>query len=126
VNSSPRQSCSCGELQELLGDVLRVEWFPILLREHESLILVGRLGIQSLAIDFEFGRIRLPYGDVEARGQSLMLKAEATQYPHGRTDDLLMALWMLKWNYRDLWLLKPRARPNPGWGPLPPEVRGER
>lgn len=55
-----------------------------------------QLGIESLAVDFEVGRIRLPYGDVESRGQTLTLKAEATQYPNGRSDDLLMALWFLQ------------------------------
>jgi hypothetical protein len=62
-----------------------------------------QLGIQSLAIDFELGRIRLPYSDVESRSQTLALKAEATQYPHARTDDLLHALWFIKWNYRSLY-----------------------
>jgi hypothetical protein len=39
------------------------------------------LGIESLAVDFELGRIRLPYGGVESRSQTLTLKQEAATYP---------------------------------------------
>lgn len=56
------------------------------------------LGVESLAMDFEFGRIRMPYGDAEGRNMSEQLFDEARQYPQGQTDDLLMALWFIKWN----------------------------
>jgi hypothetical protein len=86
-----------------------------------------QLGIESVAIDFELGRIRLPYGDVESRSQTIALKAEATQYPHGRSDDLLMALWFVKWNYRGLRLpriLGPQRET--GWGRVPAGMTAER
>lgn len=57
------------------------------------------LGIESLAIDFEFGRIRLPYGDAEAKAMSQYLIDEALTYPQSKTDDVLMALWFMKFNY---------------------------
>lgn len=57
------------------------------------------LGVESMAMDFEFGRIRFPYGDAESKAMSEMLFEEAKTYPQGRTDDLLMALWFIKYNY---------------------------
>lgn len=60
------------------------------------------LGIESLSVDFEFGRIHLPYGDPESKAQSELLIQEALQYPQAATDDLLMALWFIKFNYSKL------------------------
>lgn len=60
------------------------------------------LGVQSLAVDFEYGRIRLPYGDPESKHMSHLLIDEAKTWPQGETDDLLMALWFCKFNYRSL------------------------
>jgi hypothetical protein len=60
------------------------------------------LGIESLAVDFEFGRIKLPYGDAEAKAQSQHLIDEALTYPQAQTDDVLMALWFLKFNFSRL------------------------
>lgn len=57
------------------------------------------LGVESLAVDFEFGRVRVPYGDAEARAMSEMFFEEVRTYPQGHTDDLLMALWFIKFNY---------------------------
>jgi hypothetical protein len=45
-----------------------------------------------------------------------MLKQEATQYPNGRSDDLLMALWFLKWNYRSLRVPSLTPQRHGGWG----------
>lgn len=59
----------------------------------------ANLGVESLAIDFEFGRIRVPYADAESRSMSEMLFKEALEYPQGETDDLLMALWFIRFNY---------------------------
>jgi hypothetical protein len=79
-------------------------------------------GVESLAGDFEFGRIRLPWGDQESRGQSNYLISEAMDYPFGRTDDCLMALWFQKWNLQHLRL--------PGGAtfhiPVPPRLQGVR
>lgn len=59
-------------------------------------------GVQSLAGDFEFQRISLPYGNEEARRMTEMLANEALIYPAGDTSDLLMALWFVKFNHRKL------------------------
>ncbi len=68
-------------------------------------------GVESLALDFEFGRIRLPYAhDPETRGQSLLLIHEVQDYPFARTNDVLMALWFAKANLR---LLRPPRRVPP-------------
>jgi hypothetical protein len=61
-------------------------------------------GMESLGADFEFGRIRLPAGDVRSREMSNTLEREALTWTReGRTrDDTLMALWFIKWNWRKL------------------------
>lgn len=59
-------------------------------------------GVKSLAVDFEYGRVRLPYASPEAKSNSEMLIKEALSHPYGDTDDLLMALWFLKFNYARL------------------------
>lgn len=59
-------------------------------------------GVQSLASDFEFERISLPYGDEAGRRMSDLLSGEALMYPDGDTNDLLMALWFVKFNYKKL------------------------
>lgn len=84
------------------------------------------LGIESLSVDFEFGRIRLPYGDAESKQMSELLIQEALTYPQGQTDDLLMALWFIKFNYSRLvprGLYMPSAMGGgPGWK-VPPRLR---
>jgi len=64
-------------------------------------------GVQSLAGDFEQERISLPYGDDGGRRMTEILVNEALQYPDGETYDTLMALWFVKFNYRDL---KPKGQ----------------
>ncbi len=56
------------------------------------------MGVESMAVDFEYGRFRFPYGDAESRAMTENLFDEARMYPQGETDDLLMALWFIKWN----------------------------
>lgn len=70
-------------------------------------------GVQSLAVDFEWGRIRLPGGDPKGRAQSEQLIEEAMQYPVGTYDDLVMSLWFIKWNHRQL---MPRPWKNNAYG----------
>ena len=31
---------------------------------------------------------------------SALLEAEANAFPYGKTSDILMALWFIKWNYK--------------------------
>lgn len=56
-----------------------------------------QLGVQSLAPHYRFGRVRLP-GRGEGRKVANFLINEVTRYPHGRTDDCVMAHWFLEWN----------------------------
>ncbi len=62
----------------------------------------AELGVWSLASDFEAGRIRFPYGDKASRETSELLISEVLAYPNGYTDDVLMALWFTKFNYKRL------------------------
>lgn len=59
-------------------------------------------GVKSLATDFEFGRIRLPWGDHSSRENVKILIEEATTHPYGATDDVLMALWFMRCNFHRL------------------------
>lgn len=61
-----------------------------------------QLGVWSLASDFEYGRIRFPMGDDESRSKMQVLVDEILAYPNGNTDDVLMALWFVKANYKKL------------------------
>ncbi len=54
-------------------------------------------GISTLKQHYRFGRVRLP-GKGEGKLASLRLVDEVTRYPHGRTDDCVMAQWMFEWN----------------------------
>jgi hypothetical protein len=62
----------------------------------------GEMGVASLAVDIEMARVRLPYGDVNGREMSGLLEAEGNIWPFGDHDDMLMALWFIKWNYKRL------------------------
>jgi hypothetical protein len=66
-------------------------------------------GVQSLAFDFELQHVSLPYGDTEGRLMTNTFAKEALNYPFYTTDDMMMALWFLKFNYRRL---KPREAPH--------------
>lgn len=51
-------------------------------------------GVQSIAPHFRFGRMRLPgYPYDESRPTSFKLIDEVTKWPHGSTEDTVMALW---------------------------------
>ena len=69
------------------------------------------MGVWSLAADFERGRIRLPYGDADGRNASEFLIREALAYPNGQTDDVLMALWFIKYNHKRMRPMQP-SNPN--------------
>ena len=82
---------------------------------------------QGMAVDFEYGRFRFPYGDAESRAMTESLFDEARMYPQGETDDLLMALWFIKWNLmrlapqyscktsRSTWHVPPRLTKTKTW-----------
>ena len=60
------------------------------------------LGVWSLAADFEGGRIRFPWQGAQDREAMEPLISEVLAYPNGQTDDVLMALWFVKANYKRL------------------------
>jgi hypothetical protein len=62
-------------------------------------------GVQTIANRYKFGNVRLPGKEKAADGftdagkvAALMLVREATTYPDGPTDDLLMAQWFLEYS----------------------------
>ncbi len=57
------------------------------------------LGVDSIRQHYQFGRVRLPYKrDSDGFILTRRVIAEVTTYPHGRTDDIVMAHWFLEWN----------------------------
>lgn len=62
------------------------------------------MGLESLSYDFETGAVRLPYGDAESKMTSAILESECRNWTReGRLkDDVLMALWFIKFNWRRL------------------------
>lgn len=59
----------------------------------------AELGVDSIRQHYQFGRVRLPYKrDSDGFNLTRRLIAEVTAYPHGRTDDIVMAHWFLEWN----------------------------
>ena len=56
-------------------------------------------GVESIREHYKFGRVRLPYKrNSDGWIASTHLITEATTYPHGATDDCVMAHWFLEWN----------------------------
>jgi hypothetical protein len=74
-------------------------------------------GVYTLGPHYEFGRVRIPYSNL-AKTDAIKLIAEVENYPHGRTDDTVMAQWFLEWNLPNLKTLihqvnlKPQKRPS--------------
>lgn len=60
------------------------------------------LGIWSLAADFEAGRISIPWQTPDDRTRMEPLVDEVLAYPNGTSDDVLMSLWFIKNNYKQL------------------------
>ncbi|MGH7273251.1 MAG: hypothetical protein ACREIQ_02165, partial [Nitrospiria bacterium] len=60
------------------------------------------LGLESLGGDVEAGRIRTPYADAVSRDMTSMLEGEMLVWPFGQHDDIMMALWFIKNNYKKL------------------------
>lgn len=56
-------------------------------------------GVESIREHYKFGRKRLPYKrNSDGFVCSMKLIAELTTYPHGKTDDCVMADWFGEWN----------------------------
>ena len=89
------------------------------------------LGVWELAPHYKFARIRLPYKEGLGRSRTLDFVKELTSYPHGKTDDLVMAHWQMEWNlpnlvaptrapariHRPSWLDKSRGNGRRAWSP---------
>jgi len=58
-------------------------------------------GVQTLAPHYRYGRIRLP-ASMQSKQRIMPLIDEVTKYPHGRTDDCVMAQWFFEWNLPDV------------------------
>ena len=60
-------------------------------------------GVWSLASDVQSGRLRFPWGDPDSIETSRLLIDEMLAYPReNKTSDVLMAMWLIKFNYRFL------------------------
>ena len=71
-------------------------------------------GVETIAPHWRFGRVRLP-GRGDGKTVSMRLVDEVTKYPHGRTDDCVMAEWFFEWNLPQLSL--PSAAQTSSWRP---------
>jgi hypothetical protein len=84
------------------------------------------LGVDSLGIDAELGRISLPWGTLAAREATKLIIDEGLVYPAGRSDDLLMALWFIKWQQKNLAKDRRRKMRQAGaWRTLPKYLEGK-
>jgi len=73
-----------------------------------------QFGVETIAPHWRFGRVRLP-GRGEGKVISMRLVDEVTKYPHGRTDDCVMAEWFFEWNLPNLSV--PTATTTSAWRP---------
>lgn len=71
-------------------------------------------GVMTLSQQYRFGRVRL-MGKGEGKTCSLKLIDEVTRYPHGRTDDCVMAQWFFEWNLPSMY--KPTTQAVRAWRP---------
>jgi len=73
-------------------------------------------GVETIAPHYRFGRIRLP-GKGEGKAVSMRLIDEVTRYPHGRTDDCVMAHWFFEWQLPNIYNPTPVGRSawRPSW-----------
>ena len=83
-------------------------------------------GVESIRQHYKFGRVRLPYKrNSQGFIASQRLIDEVTHYPHGRTDDCVMAHWFLEWQLPNIYRAptdvgKMRV---PSWAADIPDVR---
>ena len=68
-------------------------------------------GVDSIRQHFRFGRYRLPYKR-DSQGMFLTRRyiEELTNYPHGRTDDMVMATWFFEWQLPRLYISRGSSR----------------
>ena len=71
-------------------------------------------GVTTISQHWRFGRVRL-MGKGEGKVRSMHLIDEVTKYPHGRTDDCVMAEWFFEWNIPNLY--QPKTQKVQAWRP---------
>ena len=71
-------------------------------------------GVTTISQHWRFGRVRL-MGKGEGKVRSMQLIDEVTKYPHGRTDDCVMAEWFFEWNIPNLY--QPKTQKVQAWRP---------
>ena len=71
-------------------------------------------GVTTISQHWRFGRVRL-MGKGEGKTRSMHLIDEVTKYPHGRTDDCVMAQWFFEWNIPNLY--QPKTQKVQAWRP---------
>jgi hypothetical protein len=71
-------------------------------------------GVTTISQHWRFGRVRL-MGKGEGKTRSMHLIDEVTKYPHGRTDDCVMAEWFFEWNIPNLY--QPKTQKVQAWRP---------
>ena len=74
----------------------------------------AELGVTTISQHYRFGRVRL-MGKGEGKVRSMKLIDEVTRYPHGRTDDCVMAQWFFEWNLPNLYA--PKTQSVKAWRP---------
>jgi hypothetical protein len=83
-------------------------------------------GVETIAQHYQFGRVRLPYKrNSDGWVCSTKLIEEVTHYPHGRTDDCVMAHWFLEWNLPKIYApeVAEGKQWRPSWAPSVPGLR---
>jgi len=71
-------------------------------------------GVTTISQHWKFGRVRL-MGKGEGKTRSMKLIDEVTRYPHGRTDDCVMAEWFFEWNLPNIYA--PQTQSVKAWRP---------
>ena len=85
------------------------------------------LGVESIREHYKFGRKRLPFKNGMS-GPVAHLINELTTYPHGRTDDCVMADWFGEWNLPKIYApeVAEGKQWRPSWAPTVPGLRSTR
>ena len=86
----------------------------------------SEFGVESIREHYKYGRKRLPYKrNSDGFIASMKLINELTTYPHGRTDDCVMADWFGEWNLPKIYSpeLAEGKSWRPSWAPTVPGLR---
>ena len=84
-------------------------------------------GVKTIKEHYKFGRVRLPYKrNSDGFNCSMNLINVLTTYPHGRTDDCVMAHWFLEWNLPRIYSPNETAGKmwRPSWAAGLPDLKG--